>query len=119
MVQVITHIFSVGPRCALLAKAGLHHAFRLIPVVLSQRWLLGYHWEGRYSYDVRPPFGLRSTFSLFTDLAYVLAITTRFHSHHHQVHHYLDDFFFLQPATTHAYERASSTFLSPPPICER
>ena len=116
MDQAIAHVFSVGPRDALLAKADLQHAFRLIPVLPSQRWLLGYQWDGRYFYDVRLPFGLRSACSLFTDLADVLAITTRFHSHHPHVHHYLDDFFFIGPADSDTCERAYSTFLS---ICER
>ncbi|XP_043215429.1 uncharacterized protein LOC122378437 [Amphibalanus amphitrite] len=113
--QAILHIFSLGPNKTLLAKADLQHAFRLIPVHPTQRWLLGFRWNEQFYYDVRLPFGLRSACSLFTDLADILTLTTRFHARHQHVHHYLDDFFFIGPADTDACRRAYRTFLS---ICE-
>ena len=116
MDQAILHIFSLGPNRALLAKADLQHAFRLIPVLPSQRWLLGFKWNEQYYYDVRVPFGLRSACTLFTDLADILTLTTRFHAHHFHVHHYLDDIFFIGPAGTDDYQRAYRTFLC---ICDR
>ena len=115
MDDAVRHIFSVGPHSALLAKADVRHAFRLIPVLPSQRWLLGFQWNDQYYYDVRVPFGLRSACSLFTDLADVLMMTTRFHARHQHVHHYLDDFFFIGQAQSPDCTRAYNTFLS---VCD-
>ena len=116
MDSAIAHIFSAGPQGALLAKADLQHAFRLIPVRPEQRWLLGHHWEGAYYVDLRLPFGLRSACSIFNDLADLLAIATRHHANHGNIHHYLDDFFFIGPAGSGACGEAYQTFLD---LCQR
>ncbi|XP_043216964.1 uncharacterized protein LOC122379098 [Amphibalanus amphitrite] len=116
MDEAIQHIYAQGPRGALLAKADLKHAFRLIPVLPSQRWLLGFQWNSTFFYDVRLPFGLRSACAIFNDLADILAITARFHAAHPHIHHYLDDFFFIGPADSADCERAYDVFLT---ICEQ
>ena len=110
--EAIAHIFPLGPQSVLLAKADLQHAFRLIPVLPTQRWLLGFQWNDLYYYDVRIPFGLRSACAIFTDLADMLTLTTRYHARHLNVHHYLDDFFFIGAASTTDCARAYDTFLA-------
>lgn len=46
---------------ALMAKLDIKHAFRLCPVRLEDRELLGIHWQGNFYIDLRLPFGLRSS----------------------------------------------------------
>lgn len=111
MTDAVEKIFDAGPQGALLAKADLQHAFRLIPVRPDQRWLLGHYWDGAYYVDLRLPFGLRSACSIFNDLADLLAAATRYHAGHDTVSHYLDDFFFIGPADSAACELAYRTFL--------
>ena len=43
---------------ALMAKLDIKHAFRLCPVRLEDRELLGIHWQGQYYIDLRLPFGM-------------------------------------------------------------
>ena len=115
MDQAIAALFESGPQGALMAKADLKHAFRLIPVHPSQWWLLGFCWQNQYYFDVRLPFGLRSACSIFNDLATVLRDAVSFHSANSQVYNYLDDFFFFSPATSSLCSSAYHTFLQ---ICE-
>ena len=93
--DAIAALFTVGPHRALMSKADLKHAFRLIPVRQTQWWLLGFCWHGQYYYDVRLPFGLRSACAIFNELAEVLCQALAFHSNNREVYHYLDDFFFF------------------------
>ena len=114
MDQAIAALFAAGPHGALMAKADLKHAFRLIPVRPSQWWLLGFCWDNRYFFDVRLPFGLRSACGIFNDLALVLRDAVSFHSNNPQVFHYLDDFFF-SPSTSPLCAASYHAFLS---LCE-
>ena len=50
----------LGPG-ALLAKADIEAAYRLVPVHPEDRPLLRMQWQGQYFIDARLPFGLRST----------------------------------------------------------
>ena len=50
---------------ALMAKLDIKHAFRLCPVRLEDRELLGIHWQSQYYIDLRLPFGMRSSPYLF------------------------------------------------------
>lgn len=95
--DAIAALYSAGPHRALMAKADLKHAFRLIPVHPNQRWLLGFCWDGQYYHDLRLPFGLRSACSIFNELAEVLCHALQFHAANELVYHYLDDFFFFSP----------------------
>ena len=54
---------------ALMAKLDIKHAFRLCPVRLADRKLLGMLWKGKYYIDLRLPFGLCSSPYLFNRLA--------------------------------------------------
>ena len=50
-------------------KADIKHAFRLCPVRLEDRKLLGIHWQGKFHIDLHLPFVLRSSPYLFNCLA--------------------------------------------------
>ena len=112
MDQAVAALFDAGPQDALMAKADLKHAFRLIPVHPTQWWLLGFCWRGQYFFDVRLPFGLRSACSIFNDLATVLRDAVSFHSASPSVFNYLDDFFFFSPAGSPLCAAAYHMFLS-------
>ena len=44
----------------LLAKFDVESAYRIIPIHLNDRYLLGMQWQGNYFVDMALPFGLRS-----------------------------------------------------------
>ena len=112
MDQAVAALFAAGPRGALMAKADLKHAFRLLPVRPDQWWLLGFSWRGQYYFDVRVPFGLRSACAIFSDLAQVLRDAVSYHSSNPLVFNYLDDFFFFSPAGSPRCAASYETFLS-------
>ena len=59
-----THIIlSIGQN-ALLAKVDVEHAYRNVPVHVTDRPLLGMHWQGKFFVD-----GLRSASKIFSALA--------------------------------------------------
>ena len=107
--QAMQALYEVGPQGALMAKADLKHAFRLMPVRPDQWWLLGYCWQGQYYHDVRLAFGLRSVSSLFNDLAEVLCEALMFHSKNEQMYNYLDDFFSFSRQVTPSCARTRTT----------
>lgn len=109
--DAIAALFRAGPHHALMSKADLRHAFRLIPVRPDQWWLLGFCWEGQYFHDTCLPFGLRSACSLFNELADVLCQALEHHSGNELVFHYLDDFFFFSPQNSDLCRRAYQCFL--------
>jgi len=84
---------------ALLGKADVQSAYRIIPVHPEDRWLLGMQWQGRVFVDTYLPFGLRSAPIIFTAVAdapgwIVKAKGVR------MLRHYLDDFITVgAPAT--------------------
>ena len=45
---------------SLLAKLDIRSAYRIVPVLLADRPLLGMRWEGALYFDTALPFGLRS-----------------------------------------------------------
>lgn len=83
-------------RGCFMAKIDIKHAFRLCPVHPDDWPLLGYKWLGKYFFDVRLPFGSRSSpfiFNTFADsLAWILI-----HKYVTLLIHYLDDFFLCAP----------------------
>lgn len=85
-----------GPRATLI-KRDLKDAFRMIPVALSQRWLLGFEWNGTYYHENCLPFGLRTApflFNLFAEaLHWLLLLLIPFLF----IAHYLDDFIVIVP----------------------
>ena len=90
--DAVSIVRDMGKGC-FMAKIDIKHAFRLCPVNPLDWPLLGYKWLGRYFFDIRLPFGLRSSpfiFNAFADavtwiLVHKFGITALIH--------YLDDFF--------------------------
>ena len=82
---------------ALMAKADLKSAFRMIPVRQRDWELLGMQWQGQFYFDTCLPFGLRSAPYLFNQYAEALQWILQ---HNYQVAdliHYLDDYFVAGP----------------------
>ena len=85
---------------ALMAKLDIKHAFRLCPVHLEDRELLGIHWQGPYYIDLRLPFGMRSSPYLFNRLADAFEWLLKTNYHIQDLMHYLDDYFTVGPANS-------------------
>ena len=83
-------------RGALLAKVDIKSAYRLVPVNLADRSLLGITWRDKYYVDTRLPFGLRSAPKIFNALADALEWCFR-RQGVTDVDHYLDDFITIGP----------------------
>jgi len=83
---------------ALMAKLDIKHAFRLCPVRLEDRELLGIHWQGKFSIDLCLPFGLRSSPYLFNRLADAFEWLLKSNYRIQDLMHYLDDYFMVGPA---------------------
>ena len=91
-------LVSFHGRNALMAKLDIKHAFRLCPVRLADRELLGIHWNGQFYVDLRLPFGLRSSPYLFNRLADAFEWILKNNYHIHDLMHYLDDYFTVGPS---------------------
>ena len=66
--EALTLVARYGQK-ALMAKLDIKHTFRLCPVRLEDRELLGIHWQGKFYIDLPLPFGLRCSPYLFNRLA--------------------------------------------------
>jgi hypothetical protein len=82
---------------ALLVKKDLKDGFRVIPVALGERWLLGFLWEGHHYHENCLPFGLRTAPFLFNLLAEALHWILQSLLHWEGLAHYLDDFILVLP----------------------
>jgi len=69
--EAIEALLRVG-KGAILVKRDLADAFRHIPVVESDHWLLGFFWDGSFFIDRFLPFGLRIAPFLFDVFARAL-----------------------------------------------
>ena len=93
--EALALVTKQGPS-AFMAKAEIKHAFRLCPVLPSEWYLLGYHWNGQYYYDMRLPFGSRSSPFIFNTFANLLCWILHHIMFITCILHYLDDFFICQ-----------------------
>ena len=93
--DAIRHIIALG-KGALLAKADIKSAFRLLPVHPADRHLLGMLWQDELFIDTCLPFGLRSAPKLFNILADLLAWILQ-QQGVTPILHYLDDFLIIGP----------------------
>ena len=82
----------LGALC-FMGKLDVKHAFRLCPVRPDDFPLLGFCWQGQYFFELRLPFGSRSSPFIFNSLAdaicYILVVVFGVQ----YVIHYLDDYF--------------------------
>ena len=93
----------------LLAKLDLQSAYRVIPVHVDDRHLLGMRWNGRVCLDTALPFGLRSAPKLFSAVANALLWAMYGMSVSSSLH-YLDNFlFFGEPGTEECANNLSLT----------
>lgn len=83
-------VVSTG-RGALLVKADVKEAYRMVPVHPDDQHLLGVQWEGSVYVDKVLPFGLRSAPKIFSAVADAIQWTL-FHNGIQKGLHYLDDF---------------------------
>ena len=109
--DAISLIFDNGGRGALIGKADIKHAFRLIPVRPDQWHLLGYRWNGCFYFDTRLSFGSRSSPRIFNDFADCLCWLFRQEANNPSIHHYLDDFYFVANSNA-AAARSYQTILT-------
>lgn len=85
-------------RGSLLIKRDLKDAFRMVPVAMNQRWMLGFQWEGQYYHENCLPFGLRTAPFIFNLLGEGLHWILCYRLHWLIMAHYLDDFISVIPA---------------------
>ena len=90
-------IYAVGGQGALLFKADVKNAFKLIPVRPEQWRLLGFCWLGAFYFQVCLPFGGRSSPRIFDDFAVCLLKLLQSTADDVFVRHYLDDFLGVGP----------------------
>ena len=81
---------------ALLAKADIKSAYRIVPVHPEDISLLGVEWDGKRYVDCMLPFGLRSAPKIFNALADALQWVCQ-HAGVQDIFHYLDDFAIVGP----------------------
>ena len=103
----VNTVQAIGKHC-FMAKVDIKHGFRLCPVHPDDWKLLGYKWRDRWYYDVRLPFGSRSSpfiFNAFADaLAWILVEKFGIPG----TTHYLDDFLFPAPSFETCNSRLST-----------
>ena len=109
--EAVRLIFANGGQGALVAKADVRHAFRLVPVSQGQWHLQGFYWNGRFYFDTRLVFGSRSSPRLFNDFADCLEWIFSNHSGSTDIRHYLDDYFTVGPRGSDACSRAYNSIV--------
>ena len=97
--DAIDIVRNLGPSC-FMAKLDIRHAYRICPVREEDYPLLGFSWNNQFFFDLRLPFGCRSSAFLFNSFADALAwiLVSLFGIAF--VIHYSDDFFVA--ARTHS-----------------
>ena len=84
---------------ALGVKIDIRNAYRVVPVHLDDKWLMGMLWEESLFIDAALPFGLHSAPKIFTALADAAEWMVR-QRWVEFVIHYLDDFLIVTSADT-------------------
>ena len=95
---------------ALLAKADVKEAFRIVPVAPEDRLLLAMWWQGELYFDKVLPFGLRSAPIIFTAIADGIEWIIRQRGVHN-IFHYVDDFIIVGRPDTQECASALATTL--------
>lgn len=109
--DAISMIMRVG-KGALLAKLDLRNAFRLCPVRVEDRPLLGIYWDQQYYYDLVLPFGLRSSPFIFNQMAEALQWICCNVFQVKDLIHLLDDYLTVGPAGSSLCGRQLEVILS-------
>ena len=98
-------VTSVG-RGALLVKADIKEAYRMVPVHPHDQHLLGVSWQDSYYVDRMLPFGLRSAPKIFSAVADGLQ-WIMVQNGISNLLHYLDDFILVADSVEHAITQKS------------
>ena len=83
---------------ALKSKVDIQKAYRIVPVLPSDRYFLGMKWRDKFFVDLALPFGLWSAPGIFSSLADLFECTLQHNYNVASLLHYLDDFFTHGPA---------------------
>jgi Reverse transcriptase (RNA-dependent DNA polymerase) len=94
--DVVDMVLEAGKGCTLLKK-DIKDAFRIIPVAVANRWLLGFSWEGTYYREKCLPFGLATAPVIFNFFAEAFHWILQSFLQCQYILHYLDDFIFALP----------------------
>lgn len=86
-------------RGTLMGKIDIKSAYRIIPIHLADRYLLGMRWREKYYVDLALPFGVRSAPCIFNTVAELFEWILSNNFNVQDLLHYLDDYFTLGPAT--------------------
>ena len=78
-----------------MSKIDIKHAFRVCPVRQEDFHLLGFSWSGQFFFDLRLPFGSRSSPCLFNNFADALCWILASYFGLAFIIHYSDDFFLI------------------------
>ena len=98
-----------------MAKVDIRHAYRLCPVREEDFPLLGFSWLDMFFFDLRLPFGSRSSAFLFNSFADALCWNLTAYFGIMFVIHYSDDFFIItrdQPSCQLAMAAIAAIFVS-------
>ncbi|KXS94044.1 hypothetical protein AC578_3647 [Pseudocercospora eumusae] len=113
---IVEGIKAAGPN-AFIIKGDVKSAFRIVPVSLSQRWLLAFQWhENRYRENCLP-FSLRTApylFNLFAEALHWLILKKLAEAglSEVKVHHYLEDYISIIPHDMlHAVHRVAELWI--------
>lgn len=109
-------VFVHGGAGTRLFKADVKSAFKLIPVRPDQHHALGFHWEGKFWYQVSLPFGCKLSPRIFNEFAELLRDIVRARTNNSAVLNYLDDFFGVEPGPSTSAAPTYQSFLA---LCDR
>ena len=87
----------VSGRGSLLSKFDIQSAYRLLPIAINDRYLLGMKWRRFFYVDLVLPFGSRVAPSIFTVFADVLRDIIQRDVISANIQHYLDDYLLISP----------------------
>ena len=113
--DAVRMLFTLGTG-ALMAKADLKSAFRMIPVCPQDWELLGMQWQGHFYHDTCLPFGLRSAPFLFNQYAEALEWIAQHNYGLSHLLHYLDDYLIIGPPASPRCATHLALFLR---VCDR
>ena len=107
--DAVAMVTSLGPE-ALMAKADIKSAFRLLPVHPIDFDLLGFTIEGLYYFDKCMPMGCSISCATFERFSTFLEYSARKVSASQCIMHYLDDFLFAGKQNTQECLRVMQSF---------
>ena len=96
-------------RGARLIKLDIRNTYKVVPIHLDVRWLMGMIWEDSLFNDMPLPFSLQSALKIFTALADAAEWMVR--QGVEFVIHYLDDFLVITAADEHQGSHAMHLLL--------